>query len=192
METYELIDSDPKFSRVVRYFRPSDYLTWALGTIGAPGLMVLFEKIEPAKGNTFKMPPPSIMRIATTIGFFGGFYYAYTSSTKRFWGYSENAREVAKDRYEVKKALSEKKSPYGSSLLNPYQQDMSARNSTNSQLLLAIFPWFNVANHQSHGIDLRKYYEVRDGEENWNFTLPPLDQVKDLDVAQYKEYSNYP
>jgi hypothetical protein len=36
---YPLIDSDPHFSRVVKYFRPSDYATWAAGTLAFPGLL---------------------------------------------------------------------------------------------------------------------------------------------------------
>ena len=33
---YPLIDADPHASRVVRYFRPSDYATWAGSTIAFP------------------------------------------------------------------------------------------------------------------------------------------------------------
>ncbi|CDK29272.1 unnamed protein product [Kuraishia capsulata CBS 1993] len=139
------------------------------------------------------MPPAGFLRAAGLLGFVGGFCFAYTSSTKRFWGWTENSKEVAKDRYEVKKLLSQKQSPYGKTELSPYHQDMAARNSTNSQLLFALIPWVNLANHQSHGIDLRKYYEVRPGEEKWGFTLPPLEEINDLAVGnQYKTYSNYP
>lgn len=42
---YPLIDSDPHFSRVVRYFRPSDYATWAAGTAGFPTLLYLWSMI---------------------------------------------------------------------------------------------------------------------------------------------------
>ncbi|GME96113.1 unnamed protein product [[Candida] boidinii] len=192
MEKYELIDSDPTFSRVVSYMRFSDYATWALGTAAAPALLVALEKYEPASGRKFKMPAPMFLRAATLLGFVGGFCLAYNNSTKRFWGWSENAAEVAKDRYEVKKLLSQKQSPYGKSELSPYLQDVAARNSTNSQLMLAFLPMFNFANHQNHGIDLRKYYEVRPGEEKWGFELPALEEVEDLAVGnQYKKYSNY-
>ncbi|ODV96811.1 hypothetical protein PACTADRAFT_48621 [Pachysolen tannophilus NRRL Y-2460] len=193
MESYELIDSDPSFNRVVRYMRFSDYASWIAGTAGAPGLLLLFEKLEPLEGKTFKMPAASLLRVSTTVGFIGGFLYAYSSSTKRFWGWTENSKEVSKDRYEVKKALSAKQSPWGKSRLSPYQQDMSSKNSQNSQLLLSIFPWFNFTSHQNHGIDLRKYYEVRQGEEKWGFELPPLEEVNDLAVGnQFKVYTNYP
>jgi hypothetical protein len=39
---YQLIDSDPHFSRVVRYFRPSDYATWAIATAAGPTALYLF------------------------------------------------------------------------------------------------------------------------------------------------------
>lgn len=127
------------------------------------------------------------------IGFAGGFYMAYVRSSKRFWGWAENSREVGKDRYEMKKFLSEGKNPYGDSMLSPYQQDMSSRNSTNSQLILSVFPWFNVANHQSHGIDLRRYYEVRPGEEKWGFQLKPLEEIPNLSINSHlRPFSNYP
>ena len=36
---YPLIDSDPHAFRVVRYFRPSDYATWAAGTAAFPAAL---------------------------------------------------------------------------------------------------------------------------------------------------------
>ncbi|ODV84599.1 hypothetical protein CANARDRAFT_29124 [[Candida] arabinofermentans NRRL YB-2248] len=179
MERYELIDEDPIFSKVVRFFRPSDYLTWAIGTISAPAGLYLMELYEPAIGRKFTKPPPMILRGAGLIGFIGGFLMAYNKSTKRLWGWSENKREVEKDRYEVKKSLSLGLNPYGESSMNLYMQDVSSRNSKNSQLMLAFIPWFNFTNHINHGVDLRKYYEVRKGEENWGFdNLPPLNTIK--------------
>jgi hypothetical protein len=41
---YPVIDKDPHFFRVVRYFRPSDYAAWAVGTAAAPALMLGFGK----------------------------------------------------------------------------------------------------------------------------------------------------
>lgn len=35
---YPLIDVDPHFSRVVRYFRPSDYAAWGALSAGTPAL----------------------------------------------------------------------------------------------------------------------------------------------------------
>jgi hypothetical protein len=39
---FPLIDSDPHFARVVRYFRPSDYATWGLATAAGPTALYLF------------------------------------------------------------------------------------------------------------------------------------------------------
>ncbi|ONH76055.1 hypothetical protein BOH78_1561 [Pichia kudriavzevii] len=182
MAKYEVIDQDPLFSKVVRYFRGSDYLTWAGATVAGPLSLILLEKFEPASGRQFKMPKPMFLRAGGLIGFTAGFFIAYNQSTKRFWGVSENAREVQKDRYETKALLALGKNPYGSdeSTLSPYLQDLSARYSRNSQFLIGILPWFNFVQHPYHGVDLKKYYEVREGEENWNFDLVPLDQIKGL------------
>jgi NADH-ubiquinone oxidoreductase complex I, 21 kDa subunit len=38
---YPLIDADPHASRVIRYFRRSDYVTMAAGTAAFPGLLYL-------------------------------------------------------------------------------------------------------------------------------------------------------
>ena len=37
-QPYPLIDIDPHFSRVVRYFRPSDYAAWGALGFGTPAL----------------------------------------------------------------------------------------------------------------------------------------------------------
>jgi hypothetical protein len=41
---YPVIDTDPHFFRVVRYFRSSDYAAWAAGTAAAPGLLLAMGK----------------------------------------------------------------------------------------------------------------------------------------------------
>ncbi|VEU20911.1 DEKNAAC101880 [Brettanomyces naardenensis] len=180
MEKFEVIDEDPEFNKVVRYFRPRDYAIWAGSTAFAPALLHLMERYEPVSGRTFKAPPAMFIRAAGLIGFVGGFILAYNDSTKRFWGLTENEREVEKDRFETKKLLSQGRNPYGvdRSSLTPYLQDVASRNSNHSQLLLAFIPWFNFANHPNHGVDLKKYYEVRKGEEKWGFDkLVPLEQI---------------
>ncbi|GMM29530.1 hypothetical protein DAMA08_022750 [Martiniozyma asiatica (nom. inval.)] len=180
MSKYEVIDQDPIFSKVVSYFRVSDYGIWAAATAAGPLSLVLLEKFEPASGRKFKMPAPMFLRAGGLIGFTAGFFLAYNESTKRFWGQSENKKEVEKDRYETKKLLSQGKNPWGESSLTPYLQDVSARYSKNSQLLLGFIPWFNFVSHPYHGVDLNKYYEVREGEEKWGFDLVPLEKIEGL------------
>lgn len=163
---------------MVRYFRASDYGVWALGTVGMPGLFTLLEYFDHNNGRHFTKPNGGVLRVTTLLGFFGGFLIAYNKSTRRFWGITENAREVKKDRYEIKSKLSKGEPLYGSSVLTPYAQDVAYRNSKNSQMNLHLIPWFNIVNHSQHGIDLKKYYEVRKGEEEWNFQLPALEDAE--------------
>lgn len=185
---YELIDADPYFNRVVSYFRGSDYLAWGASTAAFPLSLLAWERLEPVAG-AFKKPgvtPPGALRAATLLGFTGGFYLAYIRSSRRFLGWSENAREVAKDRYEVKKLLSEEKLPYheNESKLDDRMKDIANRNSQYSFTMLAVLPWFNLAYHPYHGVDLKKYYETRPGEEEWGFTLKPLEEIR----AKYAEH----
>jgi hypothetical protein len=179
---YELIDIDPHFLRVVSYFRTSDYGLWAASTVGFPLALQAWEKLEPAAG-AFKVPgkvPGGALRAAGLLGFVGGFYLAYVRSSKRFLGWSENSAEVKRDRYEIKKLLSQEKLPYheNKSVLDDRLKDIANRNSQFSFTTMAIFPWFNLAHHPYHGVNIQKYYEVREGEEAWGFQLKPFDEIK--------------
>lgn len=178
---YELIDSDPHFGRVISYFRGSDIGLWAASTVAFPVSLVAWEKLEPVAG-AFKAPskvPGGALRAATLMGFFGGFYLAYIRSSRRFLGWSENSREVTKDRYEIKKLLSQEKLPYheNESVLDDRMKDIANRNSQYSFATLAILPWFNFAYHPYHGVDIQKYYETRAGEEKWGFQLKPFEEI---------------
>lgn len=93
------------------------------------------------------------MRLSGLLGLAGGFFIAYNRSTKRFWGWSENANELTKYKAEVKANLLKGEPPFGKSTLSPWLQDVSNRNSQNSQIGLALIPWFNVTNHTYHGND---------------------------------------
>ncbi|CAN3365007.1 hypothetical protein DICA3_F14708 [Diutina catenulata] len=179
---YELIDSDPHFSRVVGYFRPSDYGVWAASTVGMPVALAAWERLEPSAG-ALKAPgklPGGALRVTTLLGFVGGFYLAYVRSSKRFLGWSENEREVKKDRYEIKKLLSQEKMPYHTdrSTLDDRTKDTANKFSQYSFMNMAVIPWFNWAYHPYHGVDIQKYYEDRPGEEAWGFKLKPFDEIK--------------
>lgn len=52
----------------------------------------------------------------------------------RFWGWTENAAEVAKDKAELSQLAKEGKPLYGESYMPEHIQDSSARNSRFSQL----------------------------------------------------------
>lgn len=52
----------------------------------------------------------------------------------RFWGWSENATEVAKDQVELSQLAKEGKALYGESYMPEYVQEASSRNSRFAQL----------------------------------------------------------
>lgn len=189
---YELIDADPHFNRVVSFFRPSDYGVWAGSAVGFPLALQAWERLEP-HGGAFTKPGKvggGPLRVATVIGFLGGFYMAYIRSSKRFLGWTENSREVQKDRYQVKKLLSQEKLPYGddNTVLTERLQDVANRNSQYSFTMLALLPWFNIVNHSYHGVNMKKYYENRAGEEQWGFNnLTPYDQIRAKHAKQLEK-----
>ncbi|KAI3406940.2 NUXM [Candida oxycetoniae] len=178
---YERIDGDPYFGRVVSYFRPSDYLNWAISTAIFPAGLKLWERIEPSGGSGSK--PLRIngttYRAAVAMGLVGGFFLAYVRSSQRFLGWRENASEVKRDRFEMKKLLSEGKLPFheDKSALDDRNKDVANRNSQYSSSFLFILPWFNLAYHPYHQVNLEKYYIDRPGEEEWGFKLKPLDEI---------------
>ncbi|KAG8861483.1 hypothetical protein FRB96_002932 [Tulasnella sp. 330] len=149
---YPLIDADPHAFRVVRFMRPSDYAVLAGGTAAAPGILYAMERIDPSRG-----PMRPALKLAGLLGFVGGFLLAYQRSTFRFWGWTENGREQAKDLAELTQRAREGKPLYGQSDLEPYLQGVAHRNSAFSQLKLSSMPWFNLVNHPHHGTDPAKY-----------------------------------
>lgn len=179
---YELIDVDPHLRRVVSYFRPSDYAAWAASIAFFPASIKIWQKLDPVEG-AYQKPgriPGGVMRTATLLGVVGGFYLAYVRSCQRFLGWTENSREVLRDRKETKKLLSEGKLPFGEneSVLDDRLKDVANRNSQYSFLLMGIMPWFNLVKHPHHGINLQKYYEDRPGEAEWGYKLKPLDEIR--------------
>ncbi|RUS16519.1 NADH-ubiquinone oxidoreductase complex I, 21 kDa subunit-domain-containing protein [Jimgerdemannia flammicorona] len=76
---FPVIDTDPHFFRVVRYFRPSDYVAWAAGTAIAPGLLVGLERLNPTPGSI-----RSPLKLVTFLGAIGGFMYAYQNSSRMY------------------------------------------------------------------------------------------------------------
>lgn len=169
---YEIIDQDPHFTRVVSYFRPSDYLKW--GLFAASGPLYLFgASYVQSRGKKVHVSP-RFLRYSVILGAAAGFFDRYAVSSLRFQGAKENKREVELDRYYVKSQLAQGKSPYtgdNENLLPKWIRSVAARNSTYSSLNLSVIPWFNFVQHEHHGVDLSKYYETRPGEEKWGFQL---------------------
>jgi hypothetical protein len=90
--TYPLIDADPHASRVIRYFRLSDYAVWAGSTGAFPGMLyawgmnlsfaaMLLQQfsIEMADSTHVRLKTP--MKLGGLLGFLAGFMFAYQRSS---------------------------------------------------------------------------------------------------------------
>ncbi|KAF9531725.1 NADH-ubiquinone oxidoreductase complex I, 21 kDa subunit-domain-containing protein [Crepidotus variabilis] len=149
---FPLIDADPHASRVISYFRPSDYAVWAASTAAFPGLLYAWEMADPTNAK-IKTP----IRLGGFLGFSAGFLFAYQRSSTRFWGWSENKREEEMDLKELRERAEKGLPLYGSSHQPDWVQAGAARNSQWSQLKFATFPMVNLVSHQHHGTDPAKY-----------------------------------
>ncbi|KAL1864656.1 hypothetical protein VTK73DRAFT_5740 [Phialemonium thermophilum] len=159
---YPLIDNDPHFKRVIRYARPSDYVHGAVAAAAGPGILLAMEKFAPShvgRGGFARA-----MRLTGFIGLCGGFIYFYQRSILRFYGMSENAREVEMDMREMVDKVKAGQPLYGESKLSPAMQGVAARQSRYSGLFMAVLPWFNFVNHSQHGVDTAKYYQQAERE----------------------------
>ncbi|KAI1765783.1 NADH-ubiquinone oxidoreductase 21 kDa subunit [Hypoxylon sp. FL1150] len=159
---YPLIDNDPHFKRVVGYARPSDYIHGAVAAAAGPGLLLAMEKFAPSQVGRGGFA--RALRLAGAIGITGGFLYFYQRSCLRFYGMSENAREVELDMQEMVSKVKAGEPLYGESKLTPHMQGVAARQSRYSALFTAVIPWFNFVNHNQHGVDTAKYYRRAEQE----------------------------
>ncbi|KAK0655105.1 NADH-ubiquinone oxidoreductase complex I, 21 kDa subunit-domain-containing protein [Cercophora newfieldiana] len=159
---YPLIDNDPHFKRVIKYARPSDYAHGAVAAAAGPGLLYTMEKMHPSGAG--KGGLAQAMRLAGFIGVAGGFLYFYQRSILRFYGMSENSREIQMDMREMVDRVKAGQTLYGESQLTPSMQGVAARQSRYSALFFSVLPWFNFVNHSQHGVDTAKYYQQAERE----------------------------
>jgi hypothetical protein len=82
----------------------------------------------------------------------------------RFYGFSENKREQELDMKEMVTKVKAGEPLYGESTVTPYMQGVASRNSRYSGVWLHILPWFNMVNHNQHGVDTAKYYQQAERE----------------------------
>jgi hypothetical protein len=68
-------------------------------------------------------------------------------ATVRFYGWTENEREVKMDMREMVDKVKKGEPLYGKSDLTPYMQGVAARNSRYSALMANVVPWANFVNH---------------------------------------------
>ncbi|KAJ0338469.1 hypothetical protein COL154_012735 [Colletotrichum chrysophilum] len=130
----------------------------------APGALLALEKFAPS--HVGKGGLAQAMRLAGAIGLAGGFLYFYQRSSciVRFYGATENAREVEMDMKEMVSKVKAGKPLYGESRLTPHMQGVAARQSRYSALFMGVVPWFNFVNHNQHGVDTAKYYQQAERE----------------------------
>ncbi|KAF2843142.1 NADH-ubiquinone oxidoreductase 21 kDa subunit [Patellaria atrata CBS 101060] len=153
---YPLIDSDPHINRVFRYARPRDYVEGTAVAALGPSIFGLMERISPSYVGKGGFPP--VMRLNVAIGAVGGFLYVYSRSIFRFYGASENRREIEMDMREMVDKVKRGEPLYGKSGLTEYMQGVASRNSRYSATFIHVMPWFNFVNHNQHGVDTAKYY----------------------------------
>lgn len=158
----QLIDSDPHFSRVLRYARPSDYLAGTAFAACGPALMLWWERISPSEVSRGGFA--SIMRLSGFISVGAGFLLLYSRSQNRFYGFSENRRELERDMREMTDRAKCGEPLYGRSQLTEYMQGVASRQSRYSGVFLHVMPWFNFVNHSQHGVDTAKYYQQAERE----------------------------
>ncbi|KAL1979911.1 hypothetical protein VTN96DRAFT_4996 [Rasamsonia emersonii] len=159
---YPLIDSDPHITRVIRYARPSDYAVAGGMAAVSPIAFWVMERVSPSHVGKGGFAP--VMRLATVIGLLGGFHIFYQRSVNRFYGFTENSREVEMDMREMVDKVKKGEPLYGTSKVSEYLQGVAARNSRYSGLFVHILPWFNFVNHNQHGVDTAKYYQQAERE----------------------------
>jgi hypothetical protein len=149
--------------------------------------MLTWEKFAPSYVGKGGFAP--IMRLTGVIGLSAGFLMFYQRSIcvfllspspsslprvwitadmlgliVRFYGFTENKREVEMDMKEMVAKVKKGEPLYGTSTTTPYVQGMAARNSRYSGLFLHVIPWFNFVNHNQHGVDTAKYYQQAERE----------------------------
>ncbi|KAF7560038.1 hypothetical protein G7046_g4109 [Stylonectria norvegica] len=159
---YPLIDNDPHFKRVVGYARPSDYVYGTIVAAFAPVALITLEKFAPS--HVGKGGFPKALRLAGAIGVVGGFLWFYQRSSLRFYGATENSRELEMDMREMVSKVKAGEPLYGESRLSPHLQGVAARQSRYSALFISTIPWFNFVNHSQHGVDTAKYYQQAERE----------------------------
>ncbi|PKX99898.1 putative NADH-ubiquinone oxidoreductase 21 kDa subunit [Aspergillus campestris IBT 28561] len=159
---YPLIDSDPHLRRVFGYARPSDYAVAGGMAAASPLTFWMMERVSPSHVGRGGFAP--VMRLATAVGLIGGLHILYQRSCNRFYGFSENSREADMDMREMVDKVKTGQPLYGTSQVSPYLQGVAARNSRFSELFIHVIPWFNVVNHDQHGVDTAKYYQQAERE----------------------------
>lgn len=125
-------------------------------------MMLWWERISPT--DVSRKSFASAMRLSGSLGLCAGFLFFYQRSISRFYGWSENRREIDMDMREMTDRVKQGKPLYGESTLTDYMQGAAARQTKYSGVFLHVLPWFNFVNHNHHGVDTAKYYQNAERE----------------------------
>lgn len=115
-----------------------------MATLG-PAFMLATERYAPSFAGKGAFPP--IFRLSVAIGVAAGLGLVYQRSCLRFYGWSENGREVEMDMREMVAKVKKGEPLYGETELTPYMQGVAARNSRYSSLMFHVVPFANFVNH---------------------------------------------
>ncbi|EEP77730.1 conserved hypothetical protein [Uncinocarpus reesii 1704] len=148
--------------RVFGYARTSDWVLGGAAAAVGPLTFAVMERVQPAYAG--KANFARCMRLAGGIGLVAGAITIFQRSCNRFYGLTENQREEEMDMREMVDKVKKGEPLYGESTLSPYMQGVAARNSRYSSLFIHVIPWFNVVNHNQHGVDTAKYYRQAERE----------------------------
>lgn len=124
--------------------------------------MVWWERISPSEVGRGGFA--QIMRLSGFISVTAGFMFLYSRSINRFYGFTENRREIEMDMREMTDKVKKGEPIYGKSSLTEYMQGAASRQSRYSGVFLHVMPWFNFVNHNQHGVDTAKYYRNAERE----------------------------
>lgn len=124
--------------------------------------MLWWEKISPSEVG--KGGFASIMRLSGALSVSAGFLYFYSRSVNRFYGFTENRREIDMDMREMTDRVKRGEPLYGKTRLTEYMQGAASRQSRYSGVFIHVMPWFNFVNHNQHGVDTAKYYQNAERE----------------------------
>ena len=127
-----------------------------------PAFIYWLERISPSEVT--KPGFASIMRLSVATSFTAGFILFYQRSQNRFYGFTENRRELEMDMREMTDKVKRGQPLYGVSTMTEYMQGVASRQSRYSGVFLHVMPWFNFVNHDQHGVDTAKYYRQAERE----------------------------
>ncbi|KAJ2158807.1 hypothetical protein GGF46_003498 [Coemansia sp. RSA 552] len=146
---YPIIDTDPIFSRVIKYMRASDVALMVGYVPMGPLFMWFMEKFHPTGMSKHNMKRCMVGSLPVSAMF--GFMFAYKASSHRFFGFKENAREIKMYREEWRRMKAKGKPFHGVSSLPLSLQRTAAMYSTGAYFNLDVAPVFNFVNHPFHG-----------------------------------------